>query len=109
MVTAPGATPGAESPADEGGDSLDARRRVTMSPVRRRDAVEPDPKEILMAEDSTDTLAVIAAITAEEAGVEASAVSRESRFADDLDIDDSTIPTLTTVGALVDLVIEQKV
>ena len=82
-----------------------------------------------MAEDSTDTLAVIAAITAEEAGVEASAVSRESRFADDLDIDslglltiatqveerfgvvldDSTIPTLTTVGALVDLVIEQKV
>jgi acyl carrier protein len=100
-----------------------------MSPVRRRDAVEPDPKEILMAEESTDTLAVIAAITAEEAGVEASAVSRESRFADDLDIDslglltiatqveerfgvaldDSTIPTLTTVGALVDLVIEQKV
>lgn len=82
-----------------------------------------------MAEDSTDTLAVIAAITAEEAGVEASAVSRESRFADDLDIDslglltiatqveerfgvtldDSAIPTLTTVGALVDLVIEQKV
>ncbi|WP_026407498.1 acyl carrier protein [Actinomyces gerencseriae] len=82
-----------------------------------------------MAEESTDTLAVIAAITAEEAGVEASAVSRESRFADDLDIDslglltiatqveerfgvvldDSTIPTLTTVGALVDLVIEQKV
>ena len=64
-----------------------------------------------MAEESTDT------------------VSRESRFADDLDIDslglltiatqveerfgvvldDSTIPTLTTVGALVDLVIEQKV
>lgn len=82
-----------------------------------------------MAEESTDTLAVIAAITAEEAGVEASAVSRESRFADDLDIDslglltiatqveerfgvaldDPTIPTLTTVGALVDLVIEQKV
>jgi acyl carrier protein len=82
-----------------------------------------------MAEESTDTLAVIAAITAEEAGVEASAVSRESRFADDLDIDslglltiatqveerfgvaldDSAIPTLTTVGALVDLVIEQKV
>ena len=82
-----------------------------------------------MAEESTDTLAVIAATTAEEAGVEASEVSRESRFADDLDIDslglltiatqveerfgvvldDSTIPTLTTVGALVDLVIEQKV
>ena len=82
-----------------------------------------------MAEETTDTLAAIAAITAKEAGVEASAVSRESRFADDLDIDslglltiatqveerfgvvldDSTIPTLTTVGALVDLVIEQKV
>ena len=81
-----------------------------------------------MAEESTDTLAVIAAITAEEAGVEASAVSRESRFADDLDIDslglltiateveerfgvildDSAITTLPTVGALVDLVIEQK-
>lgn len=81
-----------------------------------------------MAEDSTDTLAVIAAITAEEAGVEASAVSRESRFADDLDIDslglltiatqveerfgvaldDSLIPTLPTVGALVDLVNSKK-
>lgn len=81
-----------------------------------------------MAEESTDTLAVIAAITAEEAGVEASAVSRESRFADDLDIDslglltiatqveerfgvaldDSLIPTLPTVGALVDLVTSKK-
>ena len=81
-----------------------------------------------MAEDSTDTLAVIAAITAEEAGVEASAVSRESRFADDLDIDslglltiatqveerfgvaldDSLLPTLPTVGALVDLVTSKK-
>ena len=81
-----------------------------------------------MAEETTDTLAALAAITAKEAGVEASAVSRESRFADDLDIDslglltiateveerfgvildDSAITTLPTVGALVDLVIEQK-
>lgn len=81
-----------------------------------------------MAEESTDTLAIIAAITAEEAGVETSAVSRESRFADDLDIDslglltiatqveerfgvaldDSLIPTLPTVGALVDLVTSKK-
>lgn len=81
-----------------------------------------------MAEETTDTLAAIAAITAKEAGVEASAVTRESRFTDDLDIDslglltiateveerfgvvldDSAITTLPTVGALVDLVTEQK-
>lgn len=81
-----------------------------------------------MAEETTDTLAAIAAITAKEAGVETSAVTRESRFTDDLDIDslglltiateveerfgvildDSAITTLPTVGALVDLVIEQK-
>ena len=82
-----------------------------------------------MAEETTDILTAVAEITAKEAGVEASAINRGSRFADDLDIDslglltiatqveerfgvaldDSTIPTLTTVGALVDLVIEQKV
>jgi len=81
-----------------------------------------------MAEETTDTLAAIAAITAKEAGVETSAVTRESRFTDDLDIDslglltiateveerfgvvldDSAITTLPTVGALVDLVTEQK-
>lgn len=81
-----------------------------------------------MAEETTDTLAAIAAITAKEAGVEASTITRESRFTDDLDIDslglltiateveerfgvildDSAITTLPTVGALVDLVTEQK-
>lgn len=81
-----------------------------------------------MAEETTDTLAAIAAITAKEVGVEASTITRESRFTDDLDIDslglltiateveerfgvildDSAITTLPTVGALVDLVIEQK-
>ena len=82
-----------------------------------------------MADQHTDVAAAIIEITAEEAGVEAAGVTPASRFADDLDIDslglltiatqveerfgvaldDSTIPTLTTVGALVDLVIEQKV
>ena len=77
-----------------------------------------------MAEETTDTLAAIAAITAKEAGVEASTITRESRFTDDLDIDslglltiatqveerfgvaldDSLIPTLSTVGSLVELV-----
>ena len=81
-----------------------------------------------MAEETTDILTAIAEITAKEAGVEASAISRESRFAADLDIDslglltiateveerfgvvldDSAIPTLPTVGALVDLVAGQK-
>ena len=81
-----------------------------------------------MAEETTDILTAIAEITAKEAGVEASAITRESRFADDLDIDslglltiatqveerlgvtldDSLITTLPTVGALVDLVAEQK-
>ncbi|MDU7427209.1 MAG: acyl carrier protein [Actinomyces urogenitalis] len=78
--------------------------------------------------EQTDVLAVIAEITAEEAGVEASAITPESRFADDLDIDslglltiatqveerfsvaldDSLIPTLPTVGSLVELVTAQK-
>ena len=82
-----------------------------------------------MADQRTDVAAAIIEITAEEAGVEAARITPASRFADDLDIDslglltiatqveerfgvaldDSTIPTLTTVGALVDLVIEQKV
>ncbi|MCI7456715.1 acyl carrier protein [Actinomyces urogenitalis] len=78
--------------------------------------------------EQTDVLAVIAEITAEEAGVEASTITPESRFADDLDIDslglltiatqveerfgvtldDSLIPTLPTVGSLVELVTAQK-
>ena len=81
-----------------------------------------------MADQRTDVAAAIIEITAEEAGVEAARVTPASRFADDLDIDslglltiateveerfgvildDSAITTLPTVGALVDLVIEQK-
>ena len=81
-----------------------------------------------MADQRTDVAAAIIEITAEEAGVEAALVDRESRFVDDLDIDslglltiatqveerlgvtldDSLITTLPTVGALVDLVAEQK-
>ena len=81
-----------------------------------------------MAEETTDILTAIAEITAKEAGVEASAITRESRFADDLDIDslglltiatqveerlgvtldDSLIPNLPTVGALIDLVSTQR-
>lgn len=75
-------------------------------------------------ETSTDILTVVREITAEEAGVDLAEVSETSRFADDLDIDslglltiatqveerfgvaldDSLIPTLTTVGSLVELV-----
>ena len=78
--------------------------------------------------EQTDVLTVMAEITAEEAGVEASAITPESHFADDLDIDslglltiatqveerfsvaldDSLIPTLPTVGSLVELVTAQK-
>ena len=81
-----------------------------------------------MADETTEVLTAIADITAEEAGTDAASVTRETRFADDLDIDslglltiatqveerfdvaldDSLIPTLPTVGALVDLVTEQK-
>ncbi|MCL3777941.1 MULTISPECIES: acyl carrier protein [unclassified Actinomyces] len=79
-------------------------------------------------ETSTDVLTAVLEITAEEAGVDVSAVSEASRFADDLDIDslglltiatqveerfgvaldDSLIPTLPTVGSLVALVSSQK-
>ena len=70
-----------------------------------------------MAEETTDTLAAIAAITAKEAGVTDDldidslglltiATEVEERFG--VILDDSAITTLPTVGALVDLVIEQK-
>lgn len=78
--------------------------------------------------DTTEILAAVAEIVAEEAGVEPAAVSADSRFAEDLDVDslglltiatqveerfgvtleDSVIPTLPTVGALVGLVTAQK-
>ncbi|WP_172120167.1 acyl carrier protein [Actinomyces faecalis] len=78
--------------------------------------------------EQTDVLAAVAEITAEEAGVEPSTITPGSRFADDLDIDslglltiatqveerfgvtldDSLIPTLPTVGSLVELVTSQK-
>ena len=73
-------------------------------------------------------LSVITQIVAEEAALAPEAVTRDSRFAQDLDIDslglltiatqveerldvtldDSLIPTLPTVGALVDLVSAQR-
>ena len=49
-----------------------------------------------MAEETTDILTVIAEITAKEAGFEASAISRESRFAADLDIDSLGLLTIAT-------------
>lgn len=78
--------------------------------------------------DTNEILAAVAEIVAEEAGVEAGAISEQSRFAEDLDVDslglltiatqveerfgvtleDSVIPTLPTVGALVELVAAQK-
>ena len=81
-----------------------------------------------MADQHTDVAAAIIEITAEEAGVEATGVTPASRFADDLDIDslglltiatqveerlgvtldDSLIPNLPTVGALIDLVATQR-
>ena len=81
-----------------------------------------------MAEDTSDLLTRIIAITAEEAGIPADRITRESRFAEDLDIDslglltiatqveesfsvsldDDLIPTLPTVGSLVDLVTAQQ-
>ncbi|MDU0348127.1 acyl carrier protein [Actinomyces sp. MRS3W] len=74
--------------------------------------------------DATDALTAITEIVAAEADVDVSLVSPDSRLADDLDIDslgrltivtqveerfgmtidDALIPTLTTVGALVELV-----
>ena len=79
-------------------------------------------------ETSTDILTAVREITAEEAGVDVAEVSADSRFADDLDIDslglltiatqveerfgvaldDSLIPTLATVGSLVELVSSLK-
>ncbi len=81
-----------------------------------------------MADQHTDVAAAIIEITAEEAGVEAARITPASRFADDLDIDclglltiatqveerlgvtldDSLIPNLPTVGALIDLVATQR-
>ncbi|MDO4900066.1 acyl carrier protein [Actinomyces sp.] len=81
-----------------------------------------------MTDTPTDVLAAIAELVAEEAGIDTALVTSESRFADDLDIDslglltiatqveerfgitldDAVIPTLTTVGSLVDLVGAQK-
>lgn len=75
-------------------------------------------------ETSTDILTAVREITAEEAGVDVAEVSADSHFTDDLDIDslglltiatqveerfgvaldDSLIPTLATVGSLVELV-----
>lgn len=78
--------------------------------------------------DTNEILAAVAEIVAEEAGVDAASISAGSRFAEDLDVDslglltiatqveerfavtleDSVIPTLPTVGALVELVAAQK-
>ncbi|WP_314719842.1 acyl carrier protein [uncultured Actinomyces sp.] len=78
--------------------------------------------------DTAEILSVITQIVAEEAALAPEAVTRGSRFAQDLDIDslglltiatqveerldvtldDSLIPTLPTVGALVDLVAAQR-
>ena len=85
------------------------------------------PKERAVA-DTAEILSVITQIVAEEAALAPEAVTRDSRFAQDLDIDslgllttatqveerldvtldDSLIPTLPTVGALVDLVSAQR-
>lgn len=78
--------------------------------------------------DTNEILTAVAEIVAEEAGVEAASISAGSRFAEDLDVDslglltiatqveerfavtleDSVIPTLPTVGTLVELVAAQK-
>ena len=77
-----------------------------------------------MKYEADEVLAGIAEITGEEAGIPAEQITRATRFADDLDIDsiglltiatqveerfgpaipDDVIPTLTTVGDIVDLV-----
>ena len=82
-----------------------------------------------MAEQSKDdVLSVITQIVSEESGVAAKDITRETAFAQDLDVDslglltiatqvegrfggaldDSLIPPLPTVGALVDLVTSKK-
>ena len=82
-----------------------------------------------MAEQSKDdVLSVITQIVSEESGVAAKDITRETAFAQDLDVDslglltiatqveerfgvtldDSLIQTLPTVGALVDLVTSKK-
>ena len=80
-----------------------------------------------MAEQSNDdVLSVITEIVSEESGVAAKDITRDTTFAQDLDVDslgllttqveerfgvaldDSLIPTLPTVGALVDLVTSKK-
>ena len=82
-----------------------------------------------MAEQSKDdVLSVIIQIVSEESGVAAKDITRETAFAQDLDVDslglltiatqveerfgvaldDSLIPTLPTVGALVDLATSKK-
>lgn len=81
-----------------------------------------------MSSPDPEILEAITQIVAEEAGQEPSRITTESRFAQDLDIDslglltiatqveerfgvtldDSLIPTLPTVGALVDLVAAQR-
>ena len=67
------------------------------------------PKERAVA-DTAEILSVITQIVAEEAALAPEAVTRDSRFAQRLDVtlDDSLIPTLPTVGALVDLVSAQR-
>ena len=82
-----------------------------------------------MAEQSNeDVLSVITQIVSEESGVDAEKITPSTTFTQDLDIDslglltiatqveerfgvaldDSLIPTLPTVGALVDLVASKK-
>ena len=82
-----------------------------------------------MAEQSNeDVLSVITQIVSEESGVDAEEITPSTPFAQDLDVDslglltiatqveerfgvaldDSLIPTLPTVGALVDLVASKK-
>ena len=80
------------------------------------------------AEETTDVLDVIIELAAEEAGVAPEAITADSRFAEDLDVDslglltiatqveerigvtleDALIPTLPTVGALADLVAARR-
>ncbi|QKD79838.1 MULTISPECIES: acyl carrier protein [Actinomyces] len=79
-------------------------------------------------EQATDVQGVIIELTAEEAGVAPALITSDSRFAEDLDIDslglltiatqveerlgvaleDSLIPALPTVGALVEHVMARK-
>lgn len=82
-----------------------------------------------MAEQSNDdVLSIITQIVSEESGVNARDITRSTTFAQDLDVDslglltiatqveerfgitldDSLIPTLRTVGALVDLITAKR-